>query len=161
MLIGVLSDTHIPYRGRSLPSIVWKTLEGVDLILHAGDINHPDLLDDLNLIAPVHAVLGNTDPYELQLQLPVTKILTLEGYKLGLVHGDGFGGSTIDRAAKAFSDEELDIIVFGHSHQPYCAFHGKTLFFNPGSPTDKRRMPYYSFGLLHLEETLRAELIYF
>lgn len=161
MLIGVLSDTHIPWRNRSLPPIVWKALEGVDLILHAGDINHPDLLDDLGLIAPVHAVLGNTDPYELQSQLPLTKVLTLAGYKVGLVHGAGIGGRTVERAAKAFQNESLDIIVFGHSHQPYCAFHGKTLFFNPGSPTDKRSMPYYSFGLLRLEENIRAELVYF
>ncbi|WP_227765218.1 metallophosphoesterase family protein [Zhaonella formicivorans] len=161
MLIGVLSDTHIPRRSKSLPPILWKGLEGVDLILHAGDINQPDLLDELGLIAPVHAVLGNTDPYELQIKLPLTKVLQLGRFKVGLVHGDGIGGRTVDRAAQAFQRPDLDIVIFGHSHQPYCAFHGKTLFFNPGSPTDKRIMPYYSYGLIRLEEEIKAELICF
>lgn len=76
MLIGVLSDTHMPRRSKSLPPLVWRGLEDVDLILHAGDINHPDLLHELGLIAPVHAVLGNTDPYELQIKLPLPTLWT-------------------------------------------------------------------------------------
>lgn len=161
MLIGVLADTHVPRRSRSLPAIVRQTLQGVDLIVHAGDINQPEVLDDLSRLAPVKAVLGNTDPYELYTILPKKEVLQLGRYKLGLVHGDGIAGRTIDRAAQAFQGEKTDIIVFGHSHQPYCAFHGDILFFNPGSPTDKRATPYHSLGLLRLEENIRAELIYF
>ena len=161
MRIAILSDTHLPSRFKSLPKEVWQGIEGVDLILHAGDINTYQVLEDLSQIAPVKAVLGNTDPYELAIKLPAKLLFQAGQYKIGLIHGDGMTGKTVERALLAFKDDNPDIIVFGHSHQPYLAFHDKTLMFNPGSPTNKRFMPYYSYGMLEVGERIKTEIIYF
>lgn len=161
MRIAVISDTHLPRRSKTLPKEVWQGIDGADLILHAGDVNTLEILEDLAHIAPVKAVLGNTDPYELAIKLPKKYLFNVGQYKIGLIHGDGLTGKTVERAYLAFEEEYPDIIVFGHSHQPYLAFHNKVLMFNPGSPTDKRFMPYYSYGILKIDGAIRAEIVYF
>jgi len=140
--IAVISDTHLPRRSKTLPKEVWQGI-------------------DLAHFAPVKAVLGNTDPYELAIKLPKKYLFNVGQYKIGLIHGDGLTGKTVERAYLAFEEEHPDIIVFGHSHQPYLAFHNKVLMFNPGSPTDKRFMPYCSYGILKIDEAIRAEIVYF
>jgi len=160
MKIGVLSDTHVPIRAKTLPHQVMKGLEGVDLILHAGDLVDEEVIWLLEEIAPVEAVAGNVDSWELQKKLGEKKILTLNGFKIGLIHGhEGGRGTTVQRAAMAFTN--VDCIVFGHSHQPYNQLHGSVLLFNPGSSTDRRRSPQHSYGLLHLEDEIKGEIIYF
>lgn len=161
MRIAVLSDTHLPSRAKALPKTVWQGIDGVDLILHAGDLNSLEVLEDLSHIAPVKAVQGNTDPYEVVMRLPKKQLFTVGKYRIGLIHGDGIMGKTVERAYLAFEKDHPDVIVFGHSHQPYMAFHNKILMFNPGSPTDKRFMPYYSYGILEIEERIQVEIIYF
>ena len=153
MRIGVLSDTHI-MNGRGLPSSVWETLVGVDLILHAGDLTSVEFLADLMTLAPVRAVKGNCDGWDIQ--LPERDIVVCDGVRIGLIHGHGGArGSTPERAYKAFAHESVQGIVFGHSHSPYLARENGILLFNPGSPTLKRREPQYSFGLF---EILRGEI---
>lgn len=160
MLIGVISDTHIPRRRKSLPTFVLDTFKRVDLILHAGDINDFSVLKALNRIAPTEAIAGNTDPAGLVQALGRKKLLTLCGYKVGLTHGYlGKGISTPLRAYNTFPG--ADIIVFGHSHQPLEKWYKGCLLFNPGSPTDRRNEPKYSLGILELGETIESKLLYF
>lgn len=146
MRIGVLSDTHIPARARHLPAQVFSGLAGVDMIIHAGDILNMDVIAELSAIAPVSAVYGNVDPVEMRRFLPRTRIVEAMGRRIGVVHGDGMGGSTPERALKSF--QNVDCVVFGHSHQAMCEQRGAVLLFNPGSSTDKRSSEHYSYGVL-------------
>ena len=158
--VGVLSDTHIPRRGKEIPKAVWDGLQGVDLIIHCGDIAAGYVLDELREIAPVEAVYGNMDPADLKQQLPKTQVVKVGDYTVGIVHGDG-RWKTIDNAFNAFPFTRLDCIVFGHSHIPVITEREGILMFNPGSPTDKRTQEQFSFGLLHVGKELSAEIVYF
>ncbi|MHB1005052.1 MAG: metallophosphoesterase family protein [Chloroflexota bacterium] len=156
----MVSDTHISVRARHLPAPLLAALRGVDLILHAGDLVALSVLDELATVAPVEAVHGNVDGWEVINALPRTRIVQAGGKRIGLVHGDGAGSSTLLRAKRAFAGEWVDAIVFGHSHQPYCQREGDMLLFNPGSPTDKRREPRPSCGLLQVGETIEGEIVH-
>ncbi|HZK83743.1 MAG TPA: metallophosphoesterase family protein [Desulfosporosinus sp.] len=150
MRIAVLSDTHLR-EGKSLPSFVWKQLNQIDMIFHAGDLTHMGLLEELSCIAPVKAVRGNCDGWDVT--LPDREVIVCEALKIGLIHGDaGKGKSTPERAYLAFKDTTVDLIVFGHSHAPYMDWRDGIFMFNPGSPTDKRRELQYSFGLLDIQQ---------
>jgi putative phosphoesterase len=161
MRVGVLSDTHIPSKAKALPDIVIQAFKTVDHIIHAGDITSPDVLDTLKCLAPVTAVSGNIDPPELKEILNERAIITLNGFEIGITHGHGKTGRTPDRAVKCFEEEQVDCIIFGHSHIPYCEYREHILVFNPGSPTDKRRNQFFSFGILELEDRIKAEHIFF
>jgi putative phosphoesterase len=152
MKIGVISDTHIPMRAKQLPDQVIQAFKDVDHIIHAGDIASLEVLDLLERFAPVTAVSGNVDSVNIEETLGVKKLITLNGYRIGITHGHGSSGSTVDRAVKCFENDSVDCIIFGHSHIPYCEKINNILLFNPGSPTDKRRNEFYSFGLLELED---------
>jgi uncharacterized protein len=162
MKIGVLSDTHMPKKAKILPQSVKDGLVGVELIIHAGDINSDSLLYELEEIAPVHAVAGNTDDGYIHHLLDKKKIIKAEDIKIGIIHGEGSWGTTVERAQKAFEGEQLDCIVFGHSHMPFNGKVGKTLLFNPGSPTDKRKQENFSYGILTIENgKITGEIKYF
>lgn len=158
MRIGVIADTHIPKRALVIPAQVLDAFRGVDLILHAGDLVIPEVLEALERLAPVQAVAGNNDPPDLETKLGLTREAHLAGYRIGLTHGNaGTGKSTVERALSHFPG--ADCVVFGHSHIPYSQWHGATLAFNPGSATDRRRAPHCSYGMLYLEPGgIRAEL---
>lgn len=157
--IGVIADTHIPARAAVLSPQVLRALEGVNLILHAGDVTDPTLLKELHLIAPVMAVAGNNDPAESG--LPLTQLVTVGGWRIGVTHGhEGSGKTTPDRALSLFSN--VDCVVFGHSHIPCCRWQGGVLLFNPGSPTDRRRARRHSYGFLQVtEQGIAGEIIEF
>ncbi|MEW5785477.1 MAG: metallophosphoesterase family protein [Bacillota bacterium] len=160
--IGVVSDTHIPTRARSLPKDLCTVLKGVQLILHAGDLVSDSVLDDLQVIAPVQAVSGNMDPPELRALLGRLKLVHVGSLTFGLVHGDGTRGSTLQRAVSAFAALKPSVIIFGHSHFPHNEYHADTLIFNPGSAVDPRRAPGRSCGILTLKgASVRGEIIYF
>ncbi|NHN30680.1 metallophosphoesterase family protein [Paenibacillus agricola] len=161
MRVGVVSDTHMYGRSRELPSALTEGLQGVDLILHAGDWMDEHIPDLFERIAPVDGVAGNNDGIELVQRFGRSKILQLSGYRIGIVHGDGGRKTTMDRAMDEFSDTKVDCIIFGHSHIPYQAVHQGILLLNPGSPTDKRRQPRFSFAILSLEEAIDAEHFYY
>lgn len=161
MIIGVLSDTHIPGRAKSLPRIIKESFYGVCHIIHAGDIMTMDVLTELQQSAPVTAVAGNIDPPELKSMLGESRLAVLGGFRIGVFHGHGEKGSTLERAIERFRNDDVDCIIFGHSHMPYCGYHGGVLLFNPGSPTDKRRNKYYSFGLLDTEDGIAPRIVYF
>ncbi|AGA69557.1 phosphoesterase, MJ0936 family [Desulfitobacterium dichloroeliminans LMG P-21439] len=149
MKIAVMSDTHLR-EGKSLPRWVWEQVEGVDLILHAGDVIDIGLLTDLKQVAPLEAVKGNCDGWELA-RLPQRSIVSCGEIKIGLTHGaEGPGRTTTERAMRNFEHDQVDLIIFGHSHEPYLKKHGEILLFNPGSPTDKRRQTSYSMGIVNI-----------
>ncbi len=157
MKVGVLSDTHIPGAALTLPPAVFEIFKDVDLILHAGDIVELSVLDELSALAPVEAVAGNMDGSEVHLKLLPKKLLTLDGYSVGLIHGKYKIDVQQEMIMKEF--EEVDLIVYGHSHQPFWGKVGNVYFLNPGSPTDKRHAPYNSVALLHIGDELKAEII--
>lgn len=161
MRIGIISDTHMPSRAKQLPQALKKGLSGVDMILHAGDWTKLDVVDALQQIAPVDGVAGNNDGEDIIRKFGRKKILTLAGYRIGMVHGDGYKKTTEVRAWEAFAGEKVDIILFGHSHVPFLREHQGVLVFNPGSPTDKRRQPRYSYGILTLGDTAKAQHFYY
>ncbi len=161
--IGVVSDTHIPTRGRHLPEALWRVLEGVELILHAGDLVEESVLAELAALAPVHAVAGNMDPRPLLNRLGEKLLLRAGSVRIGLVHSHGSGGRTWERARAAFAREDPfpDVIVFGHSHQPFNETVAGTLLFNPGSAVDPRWMGRPSCGRLHLSGAeIKGEIIF-
>lgn len=157
--IGVLSDTHIAsmaHGGAWLSAVVEKHFQDVTTILHAGDIVDPDILLHL---APrnVLAVRGNLDPNLPE--LPQKRIIEINGFRIGLIHGWGAPTGIVDRVLAEFADDPLDCLVFGHSHQPMCERRGNVLLLNPGSPTDRRSSPFYSIGLLEIGTRISGHII--
>ena len=152
MRIGVIADTHIPERAETIPLKALNDLKTCDLILHAGDLVSPEVLTDLRKIAKqVKAVWGNMDPPQVRSQLPEKEFFTLEGVKIGLTHGYGPPLKLINLTASIFKKEKPDIIIFGHSHHPINERKENTLYFNPGSLTDKIFSPYNSYGILEID----------
>lgn len=159
MKIGVLADTHVPVSTDDLPQKVYDCLKGCDLIIHAGDIVEMKLLEKLGRIAETKAVCGNMDSPEVKKSLPNKLVLNVAGKKIGVIHGSGPGTKVINEVADAFS-EKCDIIIFGHSHLTFNEKRGETLFFNPGSPTDKVFSVSRSFGIIEIEgNNIKAEII--
>jgi putative phosphoesterase len=160
----VVSDTHLPRFGDRLPEALARGLrrERVRLILHLGDFTGPEVPRLFEEIAPLEAVAGNNDPPALVRRFGRRKILTLAGVRVGMVHGDGLRGTTIGRSVAAFADEPVDVVCFGHSHQPVCERRRATWIVNPGSPTDKRRQARYSYAMLTIEQGhVVARLVFF
>jgi putative phosphoesterase len=123
MKIGLISDTH-NYLDPRVPEI----FRGVDHILHAGDVGLSSLIIELEQIAPVTAVIGNTDE---SLPLREAELVVLDGKKF-LIHHIVTPGITPARIAERFEKEKPDVLMFGHTHKPFAEQFGPTLFFNPG-----------------------------
>ena len=158
--IGVISDTHIPVYAKELPRRVIELFEGADLILHAGDSVEEIALDELNAIAPTHAVCGNMDRLRNHSLLPDKRIITVESCRIGLIHGWGAPQGLEDRIFSAFQSERLDAIVYGHSHNAHQEIRDGVLLFNPGTPTDSRFASYRSVGILTVDgEIIKGEII--
>jgi uncharacterized protein len=145
--IVVLSDTHAPRFWKGCPPAVAAQLAGADLILHAGDVCTPDVLDELSEYAPVKVVLGNNDgPGVAAWGAPETLELDLEGVRVGMVHDAGSKDGRLPRMRRRFPS--ADLVVFGHSHIPMDVADDRLRIINPGSPTDKRRQPYRTLAEL-------------
>ncbi len=154
MRIAVVADTHLPRFGRALPRALVDgiTRARVDLILHCGDFTGPEVPALFEVLAPFDAVAGNNDGPELLARFGRRKVIDAGGGRLGLVHGDlGTGRTTPLRAAGAFAADEVDAVLFGHSHIPLVERLGDGRWLvNPGSPTDRRRQPRYSWALVEV-----------
>ena len=149
--VVVLADTHIR-RGssRRLSDAAYAHLEEADVILHAGDVVVGDVLDELAGFATVHAVLGNNDA-DLVGLLPETRLFTLDGVRIGMIHDSGASTGRAGRLRRRFTD--ADVVVFGHSHIPWDTegVDGQVLF-NPGSPTERRSQPHRTMGTLDIDD---------
>jgi uncharacterized protein len=148
--VVVIADTHLrrSWPNRRLPTAALRELAAADVILHAGDITQAEHLEELATYAPVHAVLGNNDP-ELMGVLPETLEVELAGVHVAMIHDSGPARGRDARLHARFP--AADVVVFGHSHIPWNAegLDGQLLF-NPGSPTERRRQPHRTIGLLEL-----------
>ena len=142
--IGVISDTH----GHLDPKIA-ELFQGVDHILHAGDIGLPWLILELEDIAPVTAVLGNNDA---GLEFKETELVEVDNRKF-LVHHVVEPASPEDKIKRRIIRENPDVVVFGHTHKRFCEKIGQTLFFNPGYAGKPRFKLPRSVAVLTCDET--------
>ncbi len=154
MRIGVISDTHI-YAGsrREIAAGVRRLFAraGVGLIVHLGDANTRDVLDELAEIAPLIAVVGNNDEEDLQELLPPTTRFTIGDASFAAIHGHG-GRSARDVVIERWAGK-VDCILFGHSHLPLIERVQGSILFNPGSPTDRRWHPHFGVGVITVDSS--------
>jgi putative phosphoesterase len=148
--VVVLADTHAPRRWRVCPPAVAEYLRGADLILHAGDVCVAPVLVELSQYAPVVAVLGNNDGPDVAAGgAQPTAELDLDGLSVAMLHDSGAAAGRAARMRRRFGG--ADLVVFGHSHIPLDETAGDLRIFNPGSPTDRRRQPHGTLGLLRID----------
>ena len=150
MRVVVLSDTHAPRRWRGCPSAVAASLRRADLILHAGDVCTASVLTELAGYAPVTAVVGNNDDASVtEWGAAPTAELDLDGLRVAMVHDSGATAGRMARLRRRFL--RADLVVFGHSHIPLDESAPGLRIFNPGSPTDRRRQPHGTLGVLEID----------
>jgi putative phosphoesterase len=144
----LLADTHHPRRARDMPDAVWSAIASADLVVHAGDWVSVELLDEIQRRSRrLLACYGNNDGPELRRRLPLVARADLGGLRLAVVHETGPTAGRERRAAADYPDD--DVLAFGHSHIPWDSTtpnrRGVLRLLNPGSPTDRRRMPTATF----------------
>ncbi len=145
MRLGIISDTHGVLRPQ-----VFDVFREVDHILHGGDVGSENLLIELRALAPVTAVYGNSDGFDLRDKLPQVAELELDGFAIVVTHGDQFGSPSPAKLHEAFPKAE--IIIYGHSHRPLLELVGKTVtVMNPGGAGGPRFGIPPSVGILELE----------
>jgi uncharacterized protein len=161
MLIAVISDTHLPRGPRRLPDGCVERIAAADLLLHAGDFSTLEVLRELEAIGPpVLGVHGNVDSADLRRLLPEERIVEAEGARIAMLHDAGQRTGRLERMRRRFGDR-ADVLVFGHSHLPLHeeAPDGFQIF-NPGSPTERRRAPTHTMGLIRVADGLaQCELV--
>jgi putative phosphoesterase len=133
--VGLISDTHIPVRARCIPKMVFKVFENVDFIVHAGDLVELAVIDELEQLAPILAVHGNMDGPEVSGALPKLNSLKIFDWKIGVMHDPStlFGMGKMREISKR---NGFNVFVYGHTHNSSIKWEGKTLYINPGSPTN-------------------------
>ncbi|HEX7483212.1 MAG TPA: metallophosphoesterase family protein [Candidatus Bathyarchaeia archaeon] len=133
--LGVISDTHVPKRAKCIPKRVFEIFQGADFIVHAGDLVELEVMDDLEQIAPVLAVRGNSDSLDIANTLPKLNTLKVFDWKIGVIHDQNIldGLNSMSEIAKA---NGFNVLVYGHTHVANVLWEGKILYLNPGSPTD-------------------------
>jgi len=141
--IGLISDTH----GLLRPE-VFDTLQGVERILHAGDVGNREILTELETIAPVTAVFGNTDGWDIRAEVPETAMLEIAGYAIVVTHGHGFDVLRPGALRKAYP--QAQVIVYGHTHQALVDPGETCLVVNPGAAGPARFQTRPSIALLDL-----------
>ena len=161
MLVAVISDTHLPRGARRLPDAFVERIQAADLLLHAGDFMTVEVLRELERIGPpLLGVHGNVDTAELRRLLPAERIVRVEDARIAMVHDAGASAGRLERLRRRFGDS-ADAVVFGHSHLPLHerAADGFQIF-NPGSPTERRRAPTHTMGLIRVADGVaQCELV--
>ncbi len=151
MRIGLISDTH-----GFLPAEVFTLFDGVDLIIHAGDVGKEEVLIELASIAEVKAVFGNVDHYPLQAKLKNIEFFERQGVRFCVTH--------IIPSPKTFAFQlfkmncEADVVIFGHTHKPEKVMFNNILFVNPGSATQPRYAKGRSVALMTIEENKKISV---
>lgn len=159
MKIGVLSDTHIVSlkEGSRLADFLLQGPFGdVEMILHAGDHVIPDF-DSCFAGLKYYGVCGNMDRCDAF--LPQKRIVEIGDVRIGMIHGWGPVNGIEERVMGSFSGDDIDVLIFGHSHQPVCRRVGSLLLLNPGSATDRRSAPFHSVALLDVGDEVTAEIV--
>ncbi|HEY2173914.1 MAG TPA: metallophosphoesterase family protein [Mycobacteriales bacterium] len=149
--IAVLADTHAPRRWKSCPAAVATQLRTADVILHAGDVCTPAVLDELAGYAPVRVVRGNNDGSDVAAWgAPESLEFHVDGLRVAMLHDSGPAKGRIARMRRRFP--AADLVIFGHSHIPLNETADGLRIFNPGSPTDRRRQPHGTLGLITITD---------
>ncbi len=160
-MIAIVADTHMPKGARELPPRCVELLEAAELIVHAGDFSGEEVLDRFDsFVGELVAVRGNVESPEVRGRLPERASFTVGQHELGVIHDAGPREGRLDRMRRAFP--AASAVIFGHSHLPLHERNGGGFqIFNPGSPTERRRAPRHTMGLLDLdaEGELRFELV--
>jgi len=166
VLIGVISDTHLPSRGSEIPQQIIKDFkdQNVDYIFHLGDFTTLDTYNSLieNFDKDnIFAISGNMDNHEINQKLPKQQKLNILGHKIFLTHGSGGPRRIIERLNKNLDLNKYDIILFGHTHHPVNEEREGKLYLNPGSPTDKRFTDVNSYAFLEITKNkVNSEIKY-
>ncbi len=139
----LISDTHVPARARRLPDDVWRAIDSADVVVHAGDWVDVATLDAIEArAARLIGVAGNNDGAELHARLGEFARFEAGGVRFGVVHETGPAPGREARMDAAYGLDELEVLVFGHSHIPWDTTTPRGIrLLNPGSPTDRRRQP--------------------
>jgi putative phosphoesterase len=146
-MIAVIADTHMPKGARRLPRRCVELLGEAEAVIHAGDFSAASALEEVRALCPsLHAVHGNVDEPDLRRALPAELELTVGDRTVAVVHDAGPAQGRLRRMRRRFPS--ADAVVFGHSHLPLHEQEGGFQIFNPGSPTERRRAPRRSMGLL-------------
>jgi putative phosphoesterase len=156
MKIGVISDTHLKKVTQQLVDIYDRYLSGVDMIVHAGDLVSMDIVDFLSQ-KPLHVVQGNMDEWDVREQFDTKKIIEINGFRLGLIHGWGSPVGIEKRIRSEFDD--VSAIIYGHSHRPANHSDKGVLLFNPGTASGFAMGGSHSIGILDVEDELRGRII--
>ncbi|HEX2266220.1 MAG TPA: metallophosphoesterase family protein [Solirubrobacterales bacterium] len=147
-MIAILADTHMPRGNRALPEACVERVRAADAVIHAGDFFAASVLAELRALNPVVlAVHGNVDEPALRAELPESLEVEVGDRTVAVVHDSGPSKGRLARMRLRFP--EADAVVFGHSHLPLHEEEDGFQIFNPGSPTERRRAPRHSMGLLH------------
>ena len=149
--IAVISDTHMPSRGRALPGPCRELIAETDLLIHAGDVSDGAALSLMETLGPpLVAVHGNVDDAEVRRHLPPEQVVEVGGVVLGVIHDAGAAEGRLKRLRRRFPT--CNAVIFGHSHIPMhrVADDGFAIV-NPGSPTDRRRQPRHTMALIRIE----------
>jgi putative phosphoesterase len=144
--IAVISDTHFPRRGPSLPEVVVERLRAADLIVHAGDWSNMAAVRMVRGFGrSLVAVHGNVDDAAVRAALPATAEAEIAGLRIGVVHDGGQASGRLARLRARFP--AADLVIFGHSHIPlYDVADDGFMILNPGSPTERRRAPRHTMA---------------
>lgn len=151
MKIVVIADTHMSDRAEKIPEDFLKQAKDADLILHAGDFVDLSVKKMLEEIAPLKAVWGNMDPLPVRNALKEKEIIEAEGVRIGLMHGRGHPDNLVNFLKAEFQKDNVDIIIFGHSHQSLNKKIDEILFLNPGSLTDIFFSDFPSYAVIQID----------
>ncbi len=154
MKIGVISDTHLREPHSEFKRMIESHFKDVDKVFHAGDFVEKSIADYLAAQKELIAVCGNMDSRDIGKAFPQKKIVELKAFRIGLIHGGGPPFGIESRVQREF--DEVDVIVYGHTHIPANHWVKKILFFNPGSLTRSFRP---TLGILHIDEKIEGEII--
>jgi putative phosphoesterase len=149
LILALVGDTHLPRGRRRLPDECVERIASAEMVIHTGDFSRLEAYEAIAAIGPpLVAVHGNVDDSDLRERLPERTEVDVAGVRIGLIHDAGPRRRRLDRMRGLFPD--ADAVVFGHSHLPLHESERGFQIFNPGSPTERRRAPARTMGMVEI-----------
>lgn len=156
MKIGVISDTHLTEPSLEFKKMIELHFKDVEKVFHVGDFVEWSVVEYLSGWKELVAVCGNMDPFKIRKAFPQKLVVELSGFRIGLIHGGGAPFGIESRIRDEF--DEVDAIVYGHTHTPANHQNRGVFFFNPGSPT-RSFWHGATLGILHISGKIEGEII--
>ncbi len=159
----MISDTHIPDRHDSLPRRIAEEIQMSDAVIHCGDFTSEEFCQELmGFGKPLYAVHGNMDDYRIIRRFPSKQVVKLEGHSIGITHGEGMPRGIEERVKRVFYDEEIEFLLFGHTHEVLWQEGSRPKLLNPGSATDRYPFHRPSYALLTIKsEGVQVAIVYY